>query len=78
MKLAFTDYTHTKPIPVTGLGNIHVHAYGRGTVEVLTSSSQQAQTIILHDVLYVPDAQDNLLSISRVDHSGGQVRFTQG
>src|SRR5277367_3591051 len=40
--------------------------------------SSNAHKILLHDVLYVPDAQDNLLSISRVDHIGGQVKFGNG
>ena len=78
MKSAFIDYTPTKPIPVSGLGKTHVQAYGRGTVEVLTSSSHDAHNILLYDVLYVPDAQDNLLSISCVDHIGGQVQFAHG
>lgn len=78
IKSVFIDYTPTKPIPVLGLGNTHVQAYGCGTVEVITSSSPNTQRILLHDVLYVPDAQDNLLSISRVDHIGGQVQFAHG
>src|SRR5271163_640443 len=51
-KSAFIDYTPTKPIPVSGLGNIHVQAYGRGTVEVLMAMSPNAHKILLHEVLY--------------------------
>jgi hypothetical protein len=62
-KSAFIDYTPMQPIPIAGLGNTQVQVYGCGTVEALTSTSQDAQIILLHDILYVPDAQDNLLSI---------------
>jgi hypothetical protein len=62
-----------QPIPIKGLGKTHVQAYGCGTIEVLTSTSQDAQTILLHDVLYIPDAKNNLLSILHINHIGGQV-----
>jgi hypothetical protein len=77
-KSAFIEYTPIKPIPVKGLGNNTVPAYGRGTIEILTSASHDARTILLYNVLYVPDTQDNLLSIARVDKAGGQVRFSHG
>ena len=63
---------------MSGLGSSHAYMYGCRTVEILTSVSHNAQTIILHDVLYVPDAQDNLLSISHIDYVRGQVHFTHG
>src|ERR1700678_2140329 len=77
-KSVFIEYTPIKPILVKGLGNNTVPAYGRGTIEILTSASHDARTILLYNVLYVPDTQDNLLSIARVDKAGGQVRFSHG
>ena len=55
-----------------------MHAYGCRTVEVFTSSNIDAQTVTLQNVLYVPDAEDNLLSISHINQEGGQVQFEHG
>jgi transposase-like protein len=40
IKSAFIDYTPMQPIPIKRLGKTHVQAYGHGTIEVLTSTSQ--------------------------------------
>ena len=60
-------------------------AFGNGTavkVEVvgdvkLAASSSSFQSITLHDVLYVPAASANLLSVSHATKQGAQVQFTQ-
>ena len=47
-------------------------------MEVYTSPSNIGATVTLKNVLYVPDAEDNLLSISCIDKEGGQIQFAQG
>ncbi|KAL1688823.1 hypothetical protein GGG16DRAFT_37325, partial [Schizophyllum commune] len=38
----------------------------------------QSETITLHNVLYAPQAVNNLFSIPRVDESGGRATFRDG
>jgi hypothetical protein len=72
----FTSFTplsnHTKvvlgddsSIPATGTGRIRVRMYAEG--KWIKS--------VLQDVLYVPDLQGNLLSVSRLTSRGAEVRF---
>jgi len=50
---------------ITGVGNIHISAIGRGTVNLTTHVDGLRRDIILNDILHVPTANDSLFSVSR-------------
>ena len=52
-----------------------MNAYKQGNVEIITLINNKIQTFILSDVLYAPDAKNNLLSIGRLDSIGRKIEF---
>jgi hypothetical protein len=72
-----SDYT---PITwsVSGIGNAPLKAIGRGTVELVNFIGKSKISFKLRDVLYVPDASHNLVSISRLDCEGGHASICNG
>ena len=70
---AFTPLNKT----IRGVGNTDVPVKGRGTIR-LQSQTGQKYMIVLQDVLYVPQAPNNLFSISRLDESGGRAIMGDG
>jgi transposase InsO family protein len=55
---------------ITGVGNIHVSAIGRGTVNLTAHVDGSRKDIILNDVLHVPTATDSLFSVGRFVERG--------
>ena len=50
----------------------------RGNMPVEIMNEGATNTGIIQNVLYVPNLQYNLLSVSRIEAAGGEVRFRQG
>jgi hypothetical protein len=75
IKSAFKDYESIQPIPIYGLGKASIWAYGRGTVEAISYTTGKPKIFHLKETLFVPDIADNLLSVGRVDNSGGKITF---
>ena len=44
---------------------------------ILATTSSDSRQIVLHDVLYVPEATANLLSVSHATQQGARLEFTQ-
>lgn len=72
---AFIDYKSITPMPIRGLGKSYVWAYGRGIVEALSFNNGTHKIFYLKETLFTPDHPDNLLSIGRIDDSGGKIIF---
>src|ERR1700733_6836855 len=53
-------------------------ALGRGTVKILATIQGRTRTITLRDVIYCPDATQNLMSISKLDIAGGYALYKGG
>ena len=66
---AFKDFTPLNKI-IRGVGDMDVPVKGRGTIKLNGQINGQTFMIVLRNVLYVPQAPNNLLSISRLDESG--------
>ena len=75
---AFINYTPLKNSPVQGLGSTPAQAAGCGTVIVNFAVKGDNIWHKLQDVLHVPEAPNSLLSVSRIDDSGGHVSFQGG
>ena len=75
---AFTDYAKLSNVTVQGVGKGQAEVEGRGTVIVNFSVEGKIIRHQLRDVLHIPDAPNCLLSISRLDDSGGHVDFRKG
>jgi len=73
----FTEFTPLKR-SIRGVGNTDVPVKGRGTVKLTSQTNGQTITIVIRDVLYVPQAPNNLLSISHLDESGGRADICNG
>ncbi|KAF8545966.1 hypothetical protein OG21DRAFT_1528137 [Imleria badia] len=58
---------------IKGLGNKPVTAYGTGTVTICSKISDQYIDIRLCDVIYVPEACGNLLSLGHTDGKGEKL-----
>ena len=75
---AFIDYTPLKDSLVQGLGSVPAQAADRGTVIVNFAVKGDNVQHKLQDVLHVPEAPNSLLSVRRIDDSGGHVSFQGG
>ena len=64
----FTTFTPLNRT-IRGVGNTEVPVKGRGTMR-LKSWTEQKYVIVLQDVLYMPQASNNLFSILHLDESG--------
>ena len=61
---------------VVNLGdNGTIFAYGKGTYRLVADLEDSAQHIALHDVLYLPDLDKNLLSVRAMTKLGAYVDF---
>jgi hypothetical protein len=67
---AFMVYTPIENLSIAGVGQLKMHAKGRGTVQLQSLYKGQVTILQLHDILYVPDNQHNLLSLGRWDWDG--------
>jgi hypothetical protein len=78
MRDAFTEYYPLTNSTIQGIGTNPAIAKGRGTIIVNFSVNGSIIRHNLRDVLYVPNAPNCLLSLSRLDDSGGYVHFKHG
>jgi hypothetical protein len=67
---AFTSYTPSKNITVTGVGGKEAPILGRGTVELNSTCNGNNYILRLEDVLHVPGQRNNLISLGRWDNEG--------
>ncbi|KAG2121275.1 hypothetical protein DEU56DRAFT_746773, partial [Suillus clintonianus] len=73
-----TDYVPLTDHKVSRISNESLKAEGRGTVELVSTVNKQQVTCKLKNVLYVPRASNNLLSIMRLDREGGHAIMGNG
>ena len=63
---------------VKGLGDKPVSALGQGTVTIHTYIDSRATRLRLTNTLHVPEARENLLSLGRIDNTGGRIVCANG
>ena len=74
----FTDYHELAKKTIRGLGDKPITIYGTGTVFIVCHTDSRDVTTRLHDVLHIPEACENLLSLGRIDGIGGSSICTNG
>lgn len=62
---------------INGVGDARVKAVGCGSVSLTSHVDGQTHIITLHDVLHVPTAADNLLSVGRFVERGNTFIATK-
>ena len=65
---AFIEFTLLNKM-IRGVGDTEVPVKGRGTIKLQSWTGQQKFVIVLRDMLYVPQAPNNLFSVSCLDES---------
>src|SRR5277367_3151728 len=73
----YIDFVNTKPTPITGIGSSAIST-GYGTIPIEFKVKNKIFTHKLHHVLYLPDAPNCLISVSRFDEKGGRAIFYKG
>jgi hypothetical protein len=63
---------------ISGIGSESIEAVGQGTVELINYIGKTKISFKLKDVLYVPKATHNLVSISCLDREGGGTHIQNG
>jgi len=63
---------------IQGVGTAAAEAHGMGKVLICCHVGKEIITHVLHNVLYVPEAPNCLLSASRLDEARGSVTIGQG
>ena len=74
----FVDFHTLTNSTVKGIGKEPASADGRGTVEMTFDVKGQKVQHQMKDVLYVPEAPNCLLSVSRFEEAGGSIVFKNG
>ena len=74
---AFTEF-HPVEEMINGVGDTGTAVTGRGTVKIKFEFDGKTFIHQLRDTLYVPNAPNCLLSLSRIDDGGGSVDFSDG
>lgn len=69
------NYTEIANRPITAADKRVFHAIGKGDLRVKVPNGQTTTTIILKDVLYVPDMGLTIISISRIAAAGYAALF---
>ena len=73
------EYVEFKQPCVVNLGDSRtILAYGKGTYHITADVNGHTQSISLHDVLYLPDLEKNLLSVRGMTRLGAAVMFEDG
>ena len=75
---AFEEYTILTKKVIRGISNVPVTAYGRGTILLDCRVDGTISQVWLHEVLHVPDARENILSLPRIDVASGRATFENG
>ena len=74
----FTDYHELAKKTIRGLGNKPITIYGTGTVFIICHTDSWDVITCLHNMLHVPEACENLLSLGHIDGVGGSSICTNG
>ena len=78
IRSAISDYVPLKSRRIMGISNDSLEAVGQGTVELVNNIGNKSVHFKLKDVLYVPRATNNLVSLSRLDKEGGHAKLGDG
>jgi hypothetical protein len=74
-RAAFSSYEQlSSPVFFTFANGQKAEAIGCGTVTLLVDGTQ----VSLQEVLHVPEARVNLISVQKIDESGARVEFSDG
>lgn len=68
---AFVDYWPIPSKEITGLGDKVTTTYGRGTVVIDSRVKDRSLRLCLPNMLYVPEARENLISLGCINAVGG-------
>ena len=74
----FEDFHALTNSTVKGIGKEPASAAGRGTITITFDVEGQEIRHRMKDVLYVPEAPNCLLSVSRFEEAGGSIVFENG
>lgn len=76
-KLLFTSYVEFQsPEPISSAkAGVTFHALGKGTVNAKFINDGKITTATLHNVLYAPDLDTNLISVSKLSDHGVEISF---
>lgn len=77
-KTVMTDYVPLTSRRISGIGNESLNAIGQGTVHLINYIGKTKISFTLKNVLHVPHASHNLVSISRLDKDGGHAHIKNG
>ena len=61
-----------------GVEGVDVPVEGKGTVRITSRVNGCTRTMILNNVLYVPQAPNNLFSVTHLDENGGHTKMGSG
>ncbi|OAX30967.1 hypothetical protein K503DRAFT_704528 [Rhizopogon vinicolor AM-OR11-026] len=75
---AISEYVPLKSRRITGISNESLEAVGQGTVELMNHIGNKSIHFKLKNVLYVPHATNNLVSLSHLDKEGGHTTIGDG
>ena len=78
LREAFTDFQTVTGELVKGIGQMESTVVGRGTVTIVFEFDGKTYRHLLRHTLFVPNAPNCLLSLSRFDDTGGNVEFRKG
>ena len=73
----FTSFTPLHKT-VKGVEGVDVPVEGKGTVGITSRVNGHTWTMILNNVLYVPQAPNNLFSVTHLDENGGHAKMDSG
>ena len=74
----FAEYHALTNLTVKGIGKLPAKALGRGTMTIDFKVEGKTIQHRVKDVLYVPEAPNCLVSVSRFEEAGGSVVFKNG
>ncbi len=72
---SFVNYTPLTESSISGIGNQSIKALRCGTVVLEITEGKKTSIHRLKDTLYIPNAINNLMSISRLDDAGLKAKF---
>jgi hypothetical protein len=72
---SFNSYVPLTSKSIEGLGGKSISALGIGKVDIKCKVEGKIVTNSLQNVLYAPDAVNNLISIIKLDNAGGRATF---
>jgi hypothetical protein len=78
IRSALSDYVPLKSRCITGISDESLEAVGQGTVELVNCMGSKKIHFKLKEVLYVPHATSNLVSLSHLDQEGGHAKIGDG